>query len=202
MNSLKTALLGTALLLTALGPAAAQGSSVALFAGGCFWSMERAFQETPGVITAVSGYSGGTVKTPSYEQVGTGTTGHRETVRVEYDPTRVSYAQLVDVYWHHIDPTDDQGQFCDKGKEYRAAIFVADAAQRKTAEDSKSQLDASHRFSTKIVTEILPAGAFYPAEDYHQDFYLKNPKRYTAYRIGCGRDARMKQLWGDEAPVH
>ena len=202
MRRFSSALLGAAISLAALSAASAQQRAVAIFAGGCFWSMERAFQETPGVMTAVSGYSGGTVKNPSYEQGGTGQTGHRETGRVEYDPAKVSYAQLLDVYWHHIDPTDDAGQFCDKGTEYRSAIFVTDAAQRKAAEASKAGIAGSHRFQTNIVTEILPAGAFYPAEDYHQDFYLKNPARYNAYRIGCGRDLRMKQLWGDEAPVH
>ena len=202
MQGFKAGFLGLALAVTALSGAAAQDRSVALFAGGCFWSMERAFQETPGVMTVVSGYSGGTRRNPTYEEMGSGNTGHRETVRVEYDPARVSYAQLLYVYWHHIDPTDDRGQFCDKGSEYRSAIFVADDTQRKAAEASKAAIDASGRFKTKVVTEILPAGAFYPAEDYHQDFYLKNPTRYNAYRIGCGRDARMKQLWGDEAPVH
>ena len=186
-----------------LSVATAQERKVALFAGGCFWSMERAFQETPGVMAVVSGYSGGTVANPSYEQVGTGTTGHRETVRVEYDPARISYAQLLDVYWHHIDPTDDRGQFCDKGSEYRSAIFVADDAERKAAEASKAALQASPRFKgTTIATEILPAGPFFPAEEYHQDFYLKNPGRYNEYRVGCRRDERMKQIWGAEAPVH
>jgi peptide-methionine (S)-S-oxide reductase len=204
MKILSAAALVIAALATAmLGVATAQERGVALFAGGCFWSMERAFQETPGVMAVVSGYSGGKLANPSYEQVGQGDTGHRETVRIEYDPARVSYAQLLDVYWHHIDPTDDRGQFCDKGSEYRAAIFVKDAAQRKAAEESKAALQASPRFkSAKIATEILPAGSFYPAEDYHQDFYLKNPGRYNAYRVGCGRDARMKAVWGAEAPVH
>jgi peptide-methionine (S)-S-oxide reductase len=202
MRHIAGAFFGTALALIAASSASAQQMKTALFAGGCFWSMERAFQETKGVMAVVSGYSGGTAKNPSYEEVGSGKTGHRETVRVEYDPTRVSYAQLLEVYWHHIDPTDDTGQFCDHGSEYRSAIFVADAAERKAAEDSKAQIDASHRFKAKVVTEVLKAGTFYPAEDYHQDFYLKNPARYEAYRIGCGRDLRMKQLWGNEAPVH
>lgn len=200
---MKTPLLAAAFALAAVtaAPGAEPQRSVALFAGGCFWSMERAFQDTPGVMTAVSGYSGGTVRNPSYEQVGSGSTGHRETVRVEYDPARVTYARLLDIYWHNIDPTDDSGQFCDKGKEYRAAIFVADETQRKTAEASKAALIASGRFK-RVTTEILPANAFYPAEEYHQDFYLKNPKRYNAYKVGCGRDLRMRQLWGEEAPGH
>jgi peptide-methionine (S)-S-oxide reductase len=181
----------------------AQGvRAVALFAGGCFWSMEKAFQTTPGVTDAVSGYAGGTAQNPTYEQVETGATGYRETVRVEYDPAKISYQQLLDVYWHHIDPTDPRGEFCDKGPQYRAAIWVADDAQKATAEASKKALSDSHRFSSPITTEILPAPKFWPAETYHQDFYLKNPDHYAAYRIGCGRDQRMMELWGKDAPVH
>ena len=204
MKTVFAASFGIAVLSAAiLGVASAQERQVALFAGGCFWSMERAFQETPGVMAVVSGYSGGNAVNPSYERVETGMTGHRETVRVEYDPARISYAQLLDVYWHHIDPTDDRGQFCDKGSQYRSAVFVTGDDQKQAAESSKAALQASPRFqSAKIVTEILPARSFYPAETYHQDFYLKNPARYNAYRIGCGRDQRMKQIWGAEAPVH
>lgn len=202
MRSLSAIVTGLALSSALVSAAPAAEKAVALFAGGCFWSMEKAFQETPGVTAAVSGYSGGAVNNPSYDLVSMGQTGHRETVRVEYDPARISYAQLLDVYWHHTDPTDDRGQFCDKGTEYRPAIFVSNDQQKTAALSSKAALDASHRFKTKVVTEILPAGTFYPAEIEHQDFYKNNPMRYAAYRVGCGRDARMKELWGADAPAH
>jgi peptide-methionine (S)-S-oxide reductase len=203
MKKIIAGLFAAASLFALSGAANAEGPrAVALFAGGCFWSMEKAFQTTPGVTAAVSGYAGGTKPNPRYEDVETGTTGYRETVRVEYDPTKISYAQLLDVYWHHIDPTDPRGEFCDKGPQYRAAIFVADDTQKAAAGASKSALEQSHRFKDPITTEILPAPQFWPAEDYHQDFYLKNPDHYAAYRIGCGRDQRMVELWGKDAPVH
>jgi peptide-methionine (S)-S-oxide reductase len=179
---------------------AAPRHAVVVFAGGCFWSMEKAFDETKGVIAATSGYSGGTVKNPSYEQVVEGGTGHLESVRVEYDPAKVSYATLLSVYWHHIDPTDPYGQFCDHGSNYHSAIFYGNEAEKKAAEDSKAALEKSGRFKAPIVTAIRPAASFYPAEAYHQNYAKNNPLNYTAYRIGCRRDARLKELWGDEAP--
>jgi peptide-methionine (S)-S-oxide reductase len=204
MKRIYSGLFGLAAVLGVSASAYAEGTghAVALFAGGCFWSMEKALQETPGVTGAVSGYAGGTEPNPTYELVETGRTGYRETVRVEYDPAKISYAQLLDVYWHHIDPTDPRGEFCDKGPQYRAAIFVADDQQKAAAQASKAALEASHRFKSPITTEVLAAPAFFPAEEYHQDFYLKNPSHYAAYRIGCGRDVAMKALWGSEAPVH
>jgi peptide-methionine (S)-S-oxide reductase len=179
--------------------AAAPRTANALFAGGCFWSMEKSFEDVPGVLAAVSGYSGGTVANPSYEQVCSGTTGHYETVRVEYDPAKITYDQLLDIYWHNTDPTDAVGQFCDNGKQYEPVVFVADETQRRAAEASKQALDKSHVLKKPVVTRILPAGPFYPAEDYHQNFFKKEPERYEMYRIGCGRDRVMTALWGKDA---
>ena len=174
--------------------------ATALFAGGCFWSMELAFDKTPGVVSATSGYSGGTVANPTYDLVSDGTTGHAESVQVVYDPAQVSYAQLLEVFWHNVDPLTANAQFCDRGTEYRTAIFFLDAEQQRLAEASKRRLEASGRFQQPIVTQIAPASAFYPAEEYHQDYARKNPGRYQSYRVGCGRDAHLKALWGDEAP--
>ncbi len=171
----------------------------ALFAGGCFWCTEAAFDETPGVLSATSGYTGGRVTSPSYEQVSSGQTGHAESVRVVYDPAKISYAQLLTVFWHNIDPLDAGGQFCDRGSQYRAAIFYENDEQKRLAEQSKEAIDKSGRFNKPVVTEITAASEFYPAEDYHQDYYLKNPLNYRSYRVGCGRDRRLKELWGDEA---
>lgn len=179
---------------------AAPSRAVAVFAGGCFWSMEKAFDETEGVVEATSGYSGGTVPRPSYAQVVAGKTGHLEAVRVEYDPAKVSYETLLSVYWRHIDPTDGRGQFCDRGSNYRTAIFYGSEVERKAAEESKRALAESGRFKAPIATQIRPAAAFYPAEAYHQDYAKKNPLRYASYRLGCRRDARLKEIWGDEAP--
>lgn len=151
-------------------------------------------EKVPGVISATSGYAGGHVKNPSYEDVSAGGTGHRESVEVVYDPKRVTYAQLLDAFWHSIDPFDDAGQFCDKGSQYRSAIFVHDAAQRKAAEESKQALEK--RFGRRIATDILPAGPFFAAEDYHQDYAKKNPLRYHFYRFNCGRDQRLAAVWG------
>ena len=156
--------------------------AVATFAGGCFWCMEEAFEKVPGVIRAVSGYTGGTVDKPTYEQVSGHGTGHYEAVQVTFDPAKVSYPQLVDWYWRNVDPVDARGQFCDKGSPYHTAIFTHDAAQKKAAEDSKQALEASGRFKEKIATKILPAGAFWPAEDYHQDYYKKIPTAITTTR--------------------
>ena len=169
------------------------------FAGGCFWSMEKAFEDVPGIKSVVSGYSGGSVPNPSYELVSSGTTGHRETVRIEYDPALISYDKLLDIYWHNTDPTDPEGQFCDHADEYRPAIFVADDGQRAAAEKSRRVLGASGVLKRPIVTEILPAVVFYPAESYHQDFFKKSAAHYEAYRISCGRDRVMASMWGKDA---
>ena len=168
----------------------------ATFAGGCFWCMEAPFDKLPGVISTISGYIGGSVKNPTYEQVSTGRTGHTEAVQIEYDPSKVSYEKLVEVFWMNIDPTVKNAQFCDHGSQYRSGIFYHDDAQRKIAEASRAALEKSKPFKQPIVSEITRASQFYPAEDYHQDYYLKNPVRYTLYRNGCGRDARLKELWG------
>ena len=175
-------------------------TAVATFAGGCFWCVEEAFEKVPGVLSAVSGYTGGTVPNPTYEQVSYEETGHAEAVRVTYDPGKVSYEQLVDWFWRNIDPTQAGGQFCDFGSSYRSAIFVHDAAQREVAEATKLALQASGRFQQPIVTEIAAAGPFYDAEDYHQDYYKKNPNRYRFYKFSCGRVQRLEQIWGKATP--
>jgi peptide-methionine (S)-S-oxide reductase len=172
-------------------------TDTAVFAGGCFWSMEKAFEHQPGVLSAVSGYSGGTVANPAYEDVGTGRTGHAESVQVVFDPARTSYAKLLDVYWHSIDPTSTNGQFCDHGSEYRAIVFTRGAAQRRAAEASKTAVQA--HFRRPVTTQISNAMPFYAAEAYHQDFAERNPAHYNAYRVGCGRDRRLRELWGDAA---
>ena len=171
----------------------------ATFAMGCFWCGESDMEKVPGVITVVSGYTGGTVKGPTYEEVSSGGTGHRESVEVTYDPARVTYDHLLQAFWHNVDPLDSTGQFCDKGQQYRAAIFYHDPAQKAAAEASKAAL---LKRWPNIATDILPAGTFYPAEEYHQDYYKKNPVRYHFYRFNCGRDERLKQLWGAEANSH
>jgi peptide-methionine (S)-S-oxide reductase len=168
----------------------------AIFAGGCFWCTESDFEKIPGVISAVSGYTGGVVKNPSYEQVSAGGTGHRESVEVTFDPSKISYAQLLEHYWHSIDPTDNDGQFCDNGAQYRSAIFYLNASQKEQAEASKA---AVIKKLGKAYTDILPAGPFYRAEEYHQQYAKKNPVRYHFYRFNCGRDQRLKEIWGDLA---
>jgi peptide-methionine (S)-S-oxide reductase len=175
--------------------------AVAIFAGGCFWCMEPPFDALPGVLATISGYTGGTVVNPSYEQVSSGKTGHVEAVKVEYDAKRVSYSQLLEVFWRNVDPTDAGGQFCDRGAQYTTAIFTSGDEQLAEATASKEKLDASHVLQKPVVTPIHPAGPFYPAEDYHQDYYQKNPLRYKVYRGGCGRDHVLEQLWG-AAPAH
>jgi peptide methionine sulfoxide reductase msrA/msrB len=169
----------------------------AVFAGGCFWCTESDFEKVDGVIEAISGYTGGHVKNPSYHQVSAGGTGHLESVKVIYDPSKVSYEQLLDYFWRHVDPTDPGGQFVDRGSQYRSAIFYANETQKRLAEKSKQQLEASGKFNKPIVTDILPLGEFYPAEDYHQDYYKKNPIRYHYYRFGSGRDQFLKKTWAD-----
>jgi len=185
-----------ALAQTTPSPSAGTPPAIATFAGGCFWCVEEAFEKVPGVIRAVSGYTGGTVDHPTYEEVSSKSTGHHEAVEVTFDPSRVSYAQLVDWFWHNIDPFDAEGQFCDKGSPYHTAIFTHDAAQQQIAEASKAALDASGRFTERIVTKILPATPFWVAEDYHQGYYKKNPHRYSYYKIACGRARRLEQIWG------
>ena len=176
--------------------------ATAIFAGGCFWCEETAFEGLPGVFAVVSGYTGGQTKNPTYEQVSSGGTGHAESVEVTYDPGKISYEKLLEVFWHNVDPFQKDAQFCDHGTQYRSAIFYRDEAQRKAAEESKRKLEEQPRFKGKIVTQIVAASTFYPAEEYHQDFYKKNPARYNSYRQGCGRDARLKEIWGAAAGGH
>jgi peptide-methionine (S)-S-oxide reductase len=171
----------------------------ATFAGGCFWCMEAPFDKLPGVISVTVGYTGGSLKNPTYEQVSAGGSGHAESVRILFDPARISYAMLLDIFWHNIDPTVKDRQFCDRGSQYRSAIFYYGEEQRREAEASKAALEKSKPFKAPVVTEIVPAGTFYPAEEYHQHYYKKNPIRYKFYRGGCGRDARLKELWGSSA---
>ena len=199
--SRRTAGLG-ALLITsmlALGFSMPPAQRTALFAGGCFWSMQKAFDGVPGVASVTAGYAGGTLKDPTYEQVETGRTGHAESVQVVYEPAKITYDSLLQIYWHHTDPTTPNQAFCDRGPQYRSIIFYGDADQHRAAEASKRALDRSGRFRTPVVTAIQPASPFYAAEEYHQQFYKKNPAHYEAYRIGCRRDARLKELWGDLA---
>jgi peptide-methionine (S)-S-oxide reductase len=177
------------------GDVFAAETSTAIFAGGCFWCVEADFDKLPGVVDTESGYAGGNAKNPTYEQVSAGGTGHAESVRVTFDPGKVTYDQLLDYFWHHVDPTVKDRQFCDVGNQYRTVVFYRDEAQRRAAESSKSALEKSGRLS-HVYTEIAPAGTFYPAEEYHQDYYKKNPVRYKFYRTTCGRDARVKDVWG------
>ena len=174
-------------------------SAKAIFAGGCFWCVESDFDKVPGVISTTSGYIGGTTANPTYEQVSAKGTGHAEAVEIVYDPQKVTYDRLVEYFWHTIDPTTKDQQFCDRGTPYRTAIFAQDAEQLKIARASKAALEKSKPFKDPVVTEVVLGTKFYPAEDYHQDYYLKNPVRYKYYRNGCGRDARLKDLWGDKA---
>lgn len=183
-------------------PAASPERATAVFAGGCFWCEEAAFEGLPGVISVTSGYTGGHAKNPTYEEVSAGGTGHAESVEVLYDPSKTSYEKLLDVFWHNIDPFQKDGQFCDHGTQYRSAIFYKDEAQRTAAEESKRKLEEAPRFKGKIATEIVPAGPFYRAEEYHQQYSRKNPLRYRVYRLGCGRDARLKEVWGEAAGGH
>ena len=173
----------------------AQAPKKATFAGGCFWCMEPPYDKLPGVISTTSGYIGGTKKNPTYEEVSRGGTGHAEAVQVVYDPSKVSYAKLLEVYWRNVDPLTPDAQFCDHGDQYRTAIFFHDAEQKRLAEESKARVQKKFA-ERKVVTQIVQAGTFYPAEEYHQDYYEKNPIRYKFYRTSCGRDARLEELWG------
>jgi peptide-methionine (S)-S-oxide reductase len=177
---------------------AASTTATAIFAGGCFWCTEADFDKLPGVLETTSGYIGGHLENPSYEQVSAGNSGHIEAVLVRFDPKRTSYAKLLEAFWPTIDPITANAQFCDRGAQYRSAIFYADAAEQALAEASKAALPASGKLPAPVVTEILPASRFYPAEDYHQDYYQRNPLRYAYYRNGCGRDQRLEQLWGKQ----
>lgn len=178
----------------------AVATAVATFAGGCFWCVEADFDKVPGVLSTTSGYTGGKTPNPTYQQVSAKGTGHAEAVQIVFDPARVSYEQLLDKYWHSIDPTTQDRQFCDSGSPYRSAIFAHDDAQLAAARASLAALEKSKPFAQPIVTRIERAGAFYPAEEYHQDYYKKNPIRYQYYRASCGRDARLKELWGSKTP--
>ncbi len=173
------------------------GAATAIFAGGCFWCTESDFEKLPGVISAESGYTAGQTINPTYEQVSAGGTGHTEAVRVVYDPAKVSYPQLLDYFWHTIDPTVKDRQFCDSGTQYRSGIYFQTEAERKAAEESRNALLKEGKVK-QVYTEIQLAKVFYPAEEYHQDYYKKNPVRYAYYRRGCGRDARLAQIWGSK----
>ncbi len=176
-----------------------QDLAKATFAGGCFWCMEPPFDELEGVVSTTSGYIDGHVKNPTYRQVSAGGTGHTEAIQIVFDPEKVSYRELLDVFWRNIDPLAVDRQFCDGGSQYRTGIYTHDQEQLRLAEETREALVRSQRFDQPIATEIEPASQFYPAEDYHQDYYRKNPVRYKSYRYGCGRDRRLKELWGDEA---
>ena len=192
----------TAALLATSAQAAHAKTDTLILAGGCFWCVESDFEHVAGVESVESGYTGGTVENPSYEQVSAHTTGHFEAVTIRFDDEKVSLKSLVDYYWKTIDPTDPKGQFCDKGEPYHTALFYQNEAQKKVFEDSLTEINADKPFAAPIVTQVLPAKPFYPAEDYHQDYYKKNPVRYNYYRYSCGRDARVKELWGEVVSKH
>jgi peptide-methionine (S)-S-oxide reductase len=174
----------------------------ATFAGGCFWCMQPAYDEVPGVLKTTVGYTGGWAKNPTYEEVSSGSTGHAESIEILYDPSKVSYKKLLDVFWHNVDPTTKDREFCDVGHQYRTAIFFHDAEQEREARASEKEIEETKPFKDPIVTEIVQAEVFYPAEDYHQEFYKKNPVRYRYYRWGCGRDQRLRELWGAASGGH
>lgn len=200
MKYLVSFLISLLMLSTTSGsaPAATRPLETATFAGGCFWCMEKPFDTIPGVVSTTAGYTGGFTENPTYEQVSAGKTGHLESVQVLYDPSKVSYQQLLDAFWRNIDPLDDRGQFCDKGAQYRSAIFYHTEIQHRQATVAKEWLEKERGW--QIFTEIRPAVTFYPAEEYHQDYYQKNPVRYRFYRSSCGRDDRLKELWGRKTP--
>ena len=180
---------------------ATAGTARAYFAGGCFWCMESSLEQVPGILEVISGYSGGQKENPTYHEVGTGSTGHAESVEVLYDPKKITYAELLQAFWHNVDPFSLNGQFCDRGNQYRAAIFYQSEEEHRLALESLKKVE--ERFpGKKVVTEIIPASKFYVAEEYHQDYYKKNPDNYLSYRSGCGRDQRLKELWGDAAGAH
>jgi len=200
MKSIIMAVMGLSTVLFAMATAmAATTLEKATFAGGCFWCMEHPFDQIPGVIAVTSGYTGGQKKNPTYKEVSAGGTGHAESIEVVYDPTKVTYEKLLEVFWHNIDPTAKDRQFCDTGHQYRSAIFFHNEEQNRLAIQSKERLEKNKTFKEPIATEIVQATEFYPAEDYHQHYYKKNPIRYKYYRLSCGRDQRLKELWGDAA---
>lgn len=188
--------IGLSLSLIQPEHSAATPQAKAYFAGGCFWCMEEAFEKVEGVSAAVSGYMDGTVANPTYEQVSAGGTGHAESVEVTYDPAKVSYEKLLDAFWRNVDPLTSNAQFCDHGNQYRAAIFPSNPEEQKLAEASRKRLEESKKFRSPIVTQIVAATTFYPAEEYHQDFYKKNPVRYKFYKFNCGRTQRLEEVWG------
>jgi len=190
---------GVLFAMLAAGPASAADLEKAIFAGGCFWCMEAPFDKLPGVVSVTAGYTGGHKKSPTYKEVSAGGTGHAEAVQVAYDPSKISYSALLAAFWRNVDPTVADRQFCDVGHQYRAAIFYQGEEQRKSALQSKAAVEKSRTFREAVVTEITPATEFYPAEEYHQHYYKKNPLRYSYYRSGCGRDKRLKDLWGSGA---
>ena len=205
MKHVALVLLFAACQTFAQAPTPVTATVKATFAGGCFWCMEPPYDKLPGVISTTSGYIGGKVRNPTYEQVSAGITGHTEVVQVVYDPAKVSYRQLLEVFWKNIDPVAKDRQFCDNGSQYRSGVFWHDEAQKKLADESKALLNQGQAFGSAkpvgfksgVVTEITQASEFWPAEEYHQDYYMKNPVRYAYYRHGCGRDNRLKQLWGE-----
>lgn len=202
MNLIKHWLFAGLLLVgsgVTVGVNAMPENAEAIFAGGCFWCMEPPYDELPGVVETTSGYIGGTTKNPTYEQVSSGRTGHTEAVKVVFDPDRVSYTRLLEVFWHNIDPVAVDRQFCDVGSQYRSGIYYLNPEQKRLAEASKKELETSDRFQEPIATEIERADVFYPAEQYHQNYYEKNPIRYKFYRYRCGRDDRLKELWGSDS---
>ncbi len=168
----------------------------AILAGGCFWCIEADYEKLDGVLDVISGYTGGHVENPNYKQVSAGRTGHIEAVKITYDANQISYAAILDYFWHHIDPTRDDGQFCDRGSQYRPAIFYVTANQKIAALASRQKIEQTKPFNEPLKVELIQASTFYPAEEYHQDYYKKNPLRYHFYRYSCGRDARVEQLWG------
>ena len=206
ITGLSTACLLFVLFMAGTGNAEPAGVNPKLekatFAGGCFWCMEPPFDRLEGVVSVTSGYTGGQKKDPSYEEVSSGTTGHTESVEVIFDPVKISYAKLLDVFWHNIDPTVKDRQFCDTGSQYRTAIFYHNEEQKKLAEQSKKTLSDSKLLKAPVYTEITPASTFYKAEEYHQKYYKKNPVRYNFYRWNCGRDQRLKEIWGEKAGIH
>lgn len=200
LGTLFIGLLGAGQYAVAADTPAADNNGVAIFAGGCFWCTESDFDKVPGVISTTSGYIGGTVENPTYQEVSAGKSGHIEAVEVHFDPNQTSYSKLLDAFWPSIDPLNARGQFCDNGTQYQSAIFYRSAEQQQLAEASKAALNASGSLPAAVVTQILAATTFYPAEEYHQDYHNKNPLRYNYYRRGCGRDARLEQLWGAAKP--
>jgi len=195
-------LAGMAVIAMNTGAQAENKLEKAVFAGGCFWCMEHPYEKLDGVKEVISGYTGGQKENPTYKEVSAGTTGHAEAVEITYDPSKVSYEELLEVFWRQIDPTDAGGQFADRGSQYRTGIFYFTEGQKALAEKSREELAKSGRFSKPLVTEILPAGKFYRAEDYHQDYYRKNPVRYKIYRYGSGRDKFLNKMWGSEKESH